>query len=332
MKRSRRAVVYSVVVPVYNEEQVLPEFHRELAKVLRSLGEPFEIIYVDDGSADRSPQILRSLTETQPQVRGVRLSRNFGHQVALSAGLELAEGQAVITLDADLQDPPALIPELIARWREGAQVVLARRRRRRGEGLLKRASSRLFYRLLRRLSGLPLPLDSGDFRLLDGEVCLWLRGLPERHRYLRGLIGWAGFRQAEVPYDRQPRRAGRSKYPPVRMLRFALDGLTSFSSAPLRAASGLGALVTAGGLAYLLYVLYRRLIAGATVEGWASIVSLLVIFNGVTLMLLGILGEYVGRIYEEAKGRPLYVVRERFGGRSGDRTRDRSRHRPDEGP
>jgi glycosyltransferase involved in cell wall biosynthesis len=311
----RRTVRYSVVVPIYNEEQVLPEFHRELAAVLRSLGESFEILYVDDGSGDRSLEILRSLAAAEPDVRGVRLSRNFGHQVALSAGLDLAEGEAVITLDADLQDPPALIPELIARWREGAQVVLARRRRRRGEGLLKRASSRLFYRLLRGLSGLPLPLDVGDFRLLDREVCLWLRALPERHRYLRGLIGWAGFRQAEVPFDRQPRRAGRSKYPPARMLRFALDGLTSFSIAPLRAASGLGALVTAGGLAYLLYVLYRRLIAGATVVGWASIVSLLVIFNGVILMLLGVLGEYVGRIYEEIKGRPLYMVRERFGSR-----------------
>jgi glycosyltransferase involved in cell wall biosynthesis len=311
----RRTVRYSVVVPVYNEEQVLPEFQRELAAVLRSLGESFEILYVDDGSGDRSLEILRSLAAEEPEVGGVRLSRNFGHQVALSAGLDLAEGEAVITLDADLQDPPALIPELIARWREGAQVVLARRRRRRGEGLLKRASSRLFYRLLRGLSGLPLPLDVGDFRLLDREVCLWLRALPERHRYLRGLIGWAGFRQAEVPFDRQPRRAGRSKYPPARMLRFALDGLTSFSIAPLRAASGLGALVTAGGLAYLLYVLHRRLIAGATVEGWSSIVSLLVIFNGVILMLLGVLGEYVGRIYEEVKGRPLYMVRERFGSR-----------------
>ncbi len=309
----KQALRYSVVVPVYNEQEVLPEFHRELAKAMRSLAEPFEIIYVDDGSEDRSLDILRSLAAAEPAVRGVRLSRNFGHQVALSAGLDLAEGQAVITLDADLQDPPALIPELIARWREGAQVVLARRRRRRGEGLLKRVSSRLFYRLLRRLSGLPLPLDVGDYRLLDREVCRWLRCLPERHRYLRGLIGWAGFRQAEVSFDRQARRAGRSKYPPGRMLRLALDGLTSFSVAPLRAASGLGALVTAGGLAYLLYVLHRRLIAGATVEGWASIVSLLVIFNGVILMLLGVLGEYVGRIYEEVKARPLYVVRERFG-------------------
>jgi len=309
-----QTVRYSVVVPVYNEEEVLTEFHRELTAVLRALGEPFEIVYVDDGSVDRSPQILRSLAAAEPAVRGVRLSRNFGHQLALSAGLDLAEGQAVITLDADLQDPPALIPELIAPWREGAEVVLARRRRRRGEGLLKRVSSRLFYRLLRKLSGLTLPVDVGDFRLVDREVCLWLRGLPERHRYLRGLIGWAGFRQAEVLFDRQPRRAGRSKYPPGRMLRFALDGLTSFSIAPLRAAAGLGALVTAGGLVYLLYVLYRRLIADATVAGWASIVSLLVIFNGLILMLLGVLGVYVGRIYEEVKGRPLYMVRERFGG------------------
>jgi glycosyltransferase involved in cell wall biosynthesis len=310
----RRQVRYSVVVPVYNEEQVLPEFHRELSAVMRSLSEPFEIIYVDDGSADRSLEILHSLAAAEPEVRGIRLSRNFGHQTALSAGLGLAKGRAAITLDADLQDPPSLIPDLIERWREGAQVVLARRTRRRGERLCKRVSSRLFYRLLRRLSGLPLPLDVGDYRLLDREVCLWLRGLPERHRYLRGLLGWAGFRQAEVPYERQPRRAGRSKYPPGRMLSLALDGLTSFSVAPLRAASGLGAVVTAGGLAYLLYVLYRRLVAGATVQGWASIVSLLIIFNGVTLILLGVLGEYVGRIYEEVRGRPLYVVLEQFGG------------------
>jgi glycosyltransferase involved in cell wall biosynthesis len=283
--------------------------------VLRALGEPFEIVYVDDGSTDRSLEILRSLAATDAAVRGLRLSRNFGHQVALSAGLDLAAGQAVITLDADLQDPPALIPQLIARWRDGAEVVLARRGRRLGEGVIKRATSYLFYRLVRRLSGLPLPVDTGDFRLLDREVCLWLRDLPERHRYLRGLIGWAGFRQAEIVFDRQPRRAGRSKYPPVRMLRFALDGLTSFSVAPLRAAAGLGALVSAGGLAYLLYTLYRKLIAGATVEGWASVVCLLIIFNGMVLVFLGVLGEYVGRIYEEVKGRPLYMVRERFGGR-----------------
>ena len=265
----KQALRYSVVVPVYNEQEVLPEFHWELAVVMRALGEPYEIIYVDDGSQDRSLEILRSLAASDPAVRGVRLSRNFGHQIALSAGLGLAEGQAVITLDADLQDPPALIPEMIARWREGAEVVLARRRSRKGEGLLKRATSFLFYRVLRRFSGLPLPLDAGDFRLLDRQACLWLRELPERHRYLRGLIGWAGFRQAEVPFDRQPRRAGRSKYPPGRMLGLALDGLTSFSIAPLRAAAGLGALVTAGGLICLLYVLYRKLIAGATVAGWA---------------------------------------------------------------
>jgi dolichol-phosphate mannosyltransferase len=199
-------------------------------------------------------------------------------------------------------------------------VVLARRRRREGEGLFKRATSRLFYRFLRRRSGLPLPLDSGDFRLLDREVCLWLRELPERHRYLRGLIGWGGFRQVEVPFDRQARRAGRSKYPPARMLRFALDGLTSFTIAPLRAAAGLGVLATAGGLAYLLYVLYRKFVAGATVPGWASIVCLLVIFNGLILTLLGVLGEYVGRIHEEVKGRPLYRICEQFGNKKGEVT------------
>jgi dolichol-phosphate mannosyltransferase len=193
--------------------------------------------------------------------------------------------------------------------------VLARRRRQRGKGALKGATSFLFYRLLRRLSGLDLPLDVGDFRLLDRKACLWLRNLPERHRYLRGLIGWAGFRQAEVLFERQPRRAGRSKYSPGRMLRLALDGLTSFSIAPLRAAAALGILVTAGGLVYLLYVLYRKLVAGATIPGWASIVSLLVIFNGVILIFLGVLGEYVGRIYEQLKARPLYMVGERFGGR-----------------
>ena len=307
------AVVLSVVVPVRDEEESLAELHRQLGAVLRGLGEPYELLFVDDGSTDGSPAVLRGLAAADPAVRVLALSRGFGHQAALTAGLDRARGEAVITLDADLQDPPALIPRLVACWREGYEVVLTRRVRRRGEGPFKRAASFLFYRLLRRLTDVPVGVDAGDFRLLDRRVVRWLRRAPERHRYLRGLVGWAGFRRTEVPFERQARFAGRSKYPPRRMFRFALDAITSFSTAPLRAAVWLGLVAVAAGLGFLVYVLHRRLVAGATVPGWASIVSLLVVFHGITLLLLGVLGEYVGRIYEEVKRRPLYVVRERIG-------------------
>jgi polyisoprenyl-phosphate glycosyltransferase len=300
----------SVVVPVRDEEAVLPEFHRRVSEVMRSTGEGYEIVYVDDGSRDRTLPLLRQLASTDPGVRVLSLSRTFGHQVALSAGMEHAAGDAVVTIDADLQDPPELIPELIAKWKAGAEVVSARRTRRHGERLVKRACAYLFSRVLRRVATVPLAADSADFRLLDRKACARLLDMRERIRYLRGMVSWLGFTTAEVPYERQGRAAGRPKYRFASSLQLALDALCSFSTVPLRAVLPLGLLVLAGGLVWLVVSLVGGIGGRA---GWPVAASALVMLDGVVLIVLGMLGEYVGRILEETKRRPLYVLRERVG-------------------
>ncbi|HYO63136.1 MAG TPA: glycosyltransferase family 2 protein [Pyrinomonadaceae bacterium] len=309
--------VVSVVVPCYNEEAVIAETHRRLAGVLEGLCGPrgFEVVYVDDGSRDRTAHALRELQRGDARVRAVLLSRNFGHQLATTAGLEHASGAAVVIIDADLQDPPEVIAEMFARWREGADVAYGVRTDREGETRFKLWTAKLFYRLMNRLSGIEMPVDTGDFRLMDRKVVAALLAMPERDRFLRGMVSWVGFRQVAVGYRRAPRFAGASKYPLLKMLRFAADGVLSFSFAPLRLATWTGFFALAVAFAGIVYALVLRLFFDPThwVRGWASIFVAVLFLGGVQLVSLGIIGEYIGRIYGEVKHRPLYFVRERLG-------------------
>lgn len=304
----------SVVVPCYNEEAVLPETHRRLVSALEGIeGVRFEVVYADDGSQDATPDLLRELQAADPRVRVVRFSRNFGHQLAVSAGLEHAAGDAVVVIDADLQDPPEVIGEFVARWRAGFQVVYGQRTDRPGETPFKLWTAKTFYRLINRVSQIKIPPDAGDFRLLDRRVVEVLLAMPERDRFLRGMVSWVGFRQVAVGYARAPRHAGSSKYPLARMLRFAADGVLSFSVSPLRLAIWLGFAAIVASLAGIVYALVVRLYTEDWVRGWASIFTAVLFLGGVQLVTLGIVGEYVGRVYAEVKRRPLYVVAERLG-------------------
>lgn len=307
-------MLISVIVPCYNEEQVIVETNRQLVATLETLpGVAFEIAYVDDGSGDRTPDLLRAIQAADSHVRVVRLSRNFGHQLAVSAGLEYAAGDAVVIIDADLQDPPEVIPEMVARWRDGYHVVYGMRTDRRGETAFKLWTAKLFYRLINRLSKVQIPIDVGDFRLLDRRVVDVLLSMPERDRFLRGMVSWIGFRQVAVMYSRSERRAGESKYPLLKMLQFAADGVMSFSLTPLRLALWVGFFSIGMAFAGILYALIVRLYTNDWVRGWTSIFTAVLFIGGAQLVTLGIIGEYIGRIYAEVKRRPLYVVEERLG-------------------
>lgn len=305
-----KKTLISIVVPVYNEEAVVHESYARLKAVLEGMNEPYELIFVNDGSRDATTAIVRRICETDTTVRLIDFARNFGHQTAITAGMDYASGDAVIVIDADLQDPPEVIPEMIAKWREGYDVVYGQRAQRKGETLFKRFTSAAFYRVLQKLTDVDIPVDTGDFRLIDRKVCDALKQVKERNRYVRGIISWLGFRQTGVEFIREKRFAGETKYPLKKMLRFAFDAITSFSYKPLKLATYVGVTVSLGGFAYLLVVLYLKLFTDSTVTGWASMMAVNLFFNGVVLLMLGIIGEYIGRIYDEAKGRPLYVVRE----------------------
>ena len=313
----RTQSLLSVVVPCFNEEAVLRETHRRLAGALAGLAEreglDYEVVYVDDGSRDRTPLVLQQLQAGDRRVRVVRFSRNFGHQIAVTAGVEHARGDAVVLIDADLQDPPEVIGEMVARWREGYDVAYGVRTDRPGESAFKRATATGFYRLINRLSETPIPLDTGDFRLMDRKVVDALQAMPERDRFVRGMVSWVGFRQVAVPYGRDPRLAGESKYPLFKMVRFALDGVTSFSVQPLRVATWLGFAVSALSLVGIVYALGLRLFTSTWVAGWTAMMIAVLFLGGVQLLSLGVIGEYIGRIYGEAKRRPLYLVQERLG-------------------
>jgi len=308
-------MLLSVVVPCFNEEAVLEETHQRLIRALERLTDvDFEIVFVDDGSRDGTRSIIHQLCHLDPRVRGVCLSRNFGHQLAVSAGLEEARGDVVIVIDADLQDPPEVIAEMLARWREGYQVAYGVRTVRAGETVFKRWTAKLFYRILNALSDTPIPLDTGDFRLMDRVVVDAFLAMPERDRYVRGMVSWIGFRQIGVPYQRDARAAGTSKYPLFKMLRFAFDGVTSFSVVPLRLAMWLGFGASTVAFLGIVYALVIRLFTDSWVTGWAALFIAVLFIGGAQLISLGIIGEYVGRIYGEAKRRPLYLVQERIGG------------------
>jgi glycosyltransferase involved in cell wall biosynthesis len=304
---------YSIVIPVHDEAEVLPELARQLEALMTRLDGATEVILVDDGSTDGSFEQMRALHEQDPRFAALRLSRNFGHQIAITAGLDHARGDAVVIMDADLQDPPEVVLEMAERWQEGYAVVYAVRSVREGEGRLKRATARGFYRLLDRLTSTRMPLDTGDFRLVDRTAVDALRSMREHRRYLRGMFAWIGFDQTGVTYVRAPRSAGRTKFSTRRMLSFAADGVFSFSVTPLRLALNVGFLIST--ISFVLgFAAIALVLAGAyTVPGWASIAVAIAFLGGVQLTVLGIVGEYVARIHEEVKNRPLYLVREAVG-------------------
>ncbi|HVB89974.1 MAG TPA: glycosyltransferase family 2 protein [Beijerinckiaceae bacterium] len=300
--------IYSFVVPIYNEESVIPLLISRMDELLQSLDGPAEVLFVDDGSHDCSPIVLRAKAKSDPRYRYVRLSRNFGHQIAITTGLDRAQGDAVVVMDADLQDPPEIVHQLIAKWREGFQVVSAQRRSRSGESRFKRASASLFYRFLRSFACVDIPQDVGDFRLVDRAVLESFRSMRERERFVRGMFAWLGYRQTTVPFDRAARMAGETKYPLSKMIRLASDALISFSEAPLRAALWSGISVSLVALAYGCYVVGLWLTDANLVPGWSSTIVVTSLLCGVNLLMTGIMGLYVGRIYSEVKERPLYVI------------------------
>jgi dolichol-phosphate mannosyltransferase len=304
---------YSIVVPVFNEAAVLPILLRRLGMLMEQLDGPSETIFVDDGSSDCSPIVLQSLVWTDPRYRCVGLSRNFGHQIAITAGMDAAAGEAIVVMDADLQDPPEVIGEMIAKWKEGFEVVYARRLSRAGESAFKRATANLFYKLLGRMSSIAIPADVGDFRLIDRKVLDALRRMPEQDRFVRGMIAWLGFRQTEVTFHRLPRLAGETKYPLLKMIRLAVSGAVSFSDAPLRLAIWFGLAVSACAVLYGFYVASLWFMHSHLVEGWSSTIIVISFLCGINMLMTGIMGLYIGRIHAEVKRRPLYVVSQKLG-------------------
>lgn len=306
--RSTDRPLVSVVVPVYNEVPVLDAFFERTDRVLSDLeGMDHEILFVDDGSTDGSFAKLGELAEEDAAVRVLRLSRNFGHQIAITAGVDHARGDAVVIIDADLQDPPELIPELVREWRDGYDVVYAARESRDGERADKLLTARLFYRVLNVFTDFEIPAEVGDYRLLGPRALEQFRQLREKDRFVRGLVSWIGLRQKAVPYSRDPRHAGETKYPYRKMIKFALDGITSFSSVPLKLATWLGYVAALLAVGYLLSVFVQKAL-GHTVQGWATIMVAVLFLGSVQLICIGIVGEYVGRIFKEIKPRPMYVV------------------------
>jgi dolichol-phosphate mannosyltransferase len=302
---------YSIVAPVFNEEQTLPEFYRRIRAVMDGLDGACELVLVFDGSRDRSPEIGRELRAQDPRVKLVVFSRNFGHQIAISAGIDYAEGDAVVIIDSDLQDPPEVINDLVAKWKEGYQLVYAQRETRKGETFFKLFTAAFFYRLIRRLASIDIPPDTGDFRLIDRKVVLALRQLREHHRFMRGLSVWVGFKQTGVKYARQERFAGATQYPFGKMLKFATDAITGFSYVPLQLATTMGLWISGLALLAIPIVAILRVEYGNEFFGGQATTLISVLFlGGVQLIFLGILGEYLGRIYDEVKHRPLYIVSE----------------------
>lgn len=298
----------SVVIPVFNEEEVLRAFHRRLVAVLSVIEGGWEIIYVDDGSTDATGLILKELQTVEPAVGVVRLSRNFGKEAAMSAGLRLARGKAVVVIDADLQDPPELIPDMLNAWRQGADVVNLRRRSRSGETWLKKMTARLFYRIINQLSEVVIPENVGDFRLLSRRVVATLNQFSERNRFMKGLFAWVGYAQVTLDYDRQPRAAGKTKWHYRKLWNFALEGITSFSIAPLKLATYAGFVSAAAAFLYALNFLIKTLTVGEPVRGFPTLIVTILLLGGMQLMATGILGEYMGRLFMESKRRPLYLI------------------------
>jgi len=301
----------SIIVPFLNEEENLPELYTRLSAVFEGRSEMAELIFVDDGSTDGSFQCLEKLRTVDPSIRILQLSRNFGHQAAITAGLDHVTGDAAVIMDADLQDPPEVLPNLLAKWHEGFEVVYAVRRKREGEGFCKKLLAAGFYRIFRQLCSVDVPVDAGDFRLIDRSVVDALSGMRESHRYMRGMVSWIGFRQCAVEYDRAARLAGETKYPVLKSLKLAWDGITSFSAKPLQWMMNLGLIVALISALLAFRIIWLKLSGdGALVSGWASLSVLILFLGGVQLAAIGLLGQYVSRVFDEAKGRPLYILRD----------------------
>lgn len=305
------SIRYSIVVPVYNEEEVINETYKRLKQVMDDVGESYEIVFVNDGSRDRTAELARQICQNDKNIKLLDFSRNFGHQLAITAGMDYTSGEAVVVIDADLQDPPEVIPKMIEKWKEGYEVVYGKRLKRKGDTPFKKFTAAVFYRTLKKITEVDIPVDTGDFRLIDRKVCDALKKVGERSRYVRGIVSWLGFKQTGVEFVREERFAGSTKYPLKKMIRFASDAIASFSYKPLKLASVLGFTISFACFIYLLIVLVNKLfVGGNTVPGWASLIAINLFFNGIILVILGIIGSYIGRIYDEAKGRPLYVIRE----------------------
>ncbi len=303
----------SVIVPLYNEEEVIAESYKRLTSVMQGMGEEYELVFINDGSRDKTAQLTAAIAEKDKHVRLICFSRNFGHQIAITAGMDYAKGDAVVIIDADLQDPPEVIPLMVEKWKEGYHVVYGKRTKRHGETMFKKVTAKVFYRFLQRMTQVDIPTDTGDFRLIDRKVCDTMKKLREQNRYVRGLVSWVGFKQYALEYVRDERFAGETKYPLKKMIRLAMDGIASFSYKPLKLATLVGFALSGISFLYLLFVVLQKLLGAPTVAGWASILAVQLFFNGVILIILGIMGSYIGRIYEESKGRPLYIVQEEIG-------------------
>jgi glycosyltransferase involved in cell wall biosynthesis len=306
-------VEISIVVPVHNEAAGLEAFFAQLLPVLERLGTTWEVICINDGSTDATLDLLLGFHRRTPAIKVINLSRNFGKDVALSAGLDFAGGGAVIPIDADLQDPPELIAQMVAKWREGFDIVVATRARRDGDSWLKRVSARYFYKIFDRITDVPIPRDTGDYRLIDRRVVNVLVQLPERTRFMKGLFAWVGFRQAAISFDRNPRHAGETKWNYWRLWNFALDAITSFSTLPLKIWSYLGLAISLFAFLFAIFLAGLKIIRGIDLPGYASLMVAVLFFGGVQLISLGIIGEYLARMYSEVKGRPLYLVRDSWG-------------------
>jgi dolichol-phosphate mannosyltransferase len=312
-------MMLSIVVPCFNEEACLTVLHERLTATARgAAGADYELVLINDGSRDKSWEIMQRLAATDPHLVAVNLSRNHGHQLALTAGLDLCQGDRILIIDADLQDPPELLPAMLRIMRESeADVVYGVRKSRRGETAFKRATAHGFYRLLSRATEVDIPLDAGDFRLVSRRALDALLAMPEQARFIRGMVAWIGFKQVAFPYDREERFAGETKYPLRKMVRFALDALTGFSSAPLKLASHAGLILSLGSLLLVLYIAYAWL-AGESIQGWTSLMLVVVVLGAIQMFVLALMGEYIGRLYNEAKRRPLYIVQEIAGGEARD--------------
>lgn len=298
----------SVVVPAYNEQEVLPEFHARTSAVLRELALPYEIVFVNDGSKDETLRVMHSLRDADPNITIVELSRNFGKEIALTAGLDQSRGEVVVVIDADLQDPPEMIPDFIAAWRQGFDIVYAVRTEREGETWLKKTTAAAFYRLIQSVSRIQIPKDTGDFRLMSRRAIDALSGLREHHRFMKGLFSWIGFPSKPIYYKRAPRAAGETKWNYWKLWNFALEGITSFTIAPLKIATYIGLSVACGAFLYAAFVIYKTLTYGDPVQGYPSLMVVVLFLGGAQLMFTGILGEYLGRVFNEVKQRPLYLL------------------------
>ena len=308
MGQKNKNIDISVIVPIYNEEQTIFELYSRLQKAVSQISKEYELIFVNDGSKDHSLLELLKLTEQDAHVFYINFSRNFGHQIAVTAGLDASNGQAVVIIDGDLQDPPELITDLYAKYKEGYEVVYAKRKERKGESAFKKVTAKLFYRILKRITDIDIPLDTGDFRLIDRKVVNYLNQMPEQNKFLRGQIAWLGFKQTEVLFNRDKRKYGKTGYSLGKMLRFAMDGITSFSDKPLQLVTKLGFAISFLSFIIILYAIYSHFILDRTITGWTSLIISSMFIGGVQLISIGVIGEYISRINKNVLKRPLYIV------------------------